>query len=77
MPGRTGGVAADHRGPVADGELTAADRSAGLNVTVPEPSAEPLTEVRLRLRRTDAADCAGEFRWGDPGLDVPAFSLPL
>jgi hypothetical protein len=64
-------------GRVADGELAADDRSAGLNVPVPEPLVEPLTEVRLRLWRTDAADCAGEFRWGDPGLDVPAFSLPL
>jgi hypothetical protein len=38
---------------------------------------EPVPAVRLRLRRTDTASCAAEFRWDDPDLDVPALSLPF
>lgn len=60
-------------GRVTEGELTADDRSAAVNATVPEP----LPEARLRLWRTDAAGCACEFRWDEPWLDVPAFNLPF
>jgi len=59
-------------GQVVDGVLTG-DRSAALAVTI----SAPLPEVRLRLRRTDTASCAVEFRWDEPDLDVPAFSLPF